>query len=184
VNLDNAVVFFTSDHGDYGGHRGLMRKKPWVPFDDLARVPFFVSGGGITGGRRVPQLVQSCDFALTCLDYAGVAPPVDVPFETRSLRPVLDGHPGPDDLDRHVCSGITVEWPMIRHGRYKFIRHGVQSQQAVLFDLEADPLERVNLFRDPAYADVRDALAARLQETMLQPVLDVPAPAVAAPPSN
>jgi choline-sulfatase len=184
LNLDTTVVFFTSDHGDYAGHRGLMRKKPWVPFDDLARVPFFVTGGGIAGGRRVPQLVQNSDFALTCLDYAGVAAPAGVPFETRSLRPVLDGAPGPDDLDRHVFSGISVEWPMVRHGRYKFIRHGVHEQQAVLFDLEADPLEHVNLFRDPSYADVRDALAARLQETMRQPVLDVPAPPVSASTPN
>ena len=36
LDLDGSLLFFTSDHGDYAGHRGLMRKHPWIPFDDLA----------------------------------------------------------------------------------------------------------------------------------------------------
>ena len=56
------------------GHRGLIRKTPWMPFDDLARVPFVVAGPGVAGGRRVASLVQSCDLALTCLDYRRRSP--------------------------------------------------------------------------------------------------------------
>ena len=89
IDLDSTQVGFTSDHGDYAGHRGLLRKTPWIPFDDLARVPFVVAGPGIAGGRRVTSLVQSCDFALTCLDFAGVKAPQGIDFDTRSLRPLL-----------------------------------------------------------------------------------------------
>src|SRR5262249_9430450 len=32
LNLDNTVVFFTSDHGDYSGNRGMLRKTPWIPY--------------------------------------------------------------------------------------------------------------------------------------------------------
>ena len=85
------VLFFTSDHGDYAGHRGLVRKVPWIPFEDLARVPFFVTGAGVAGGRHA-GLAQSFDFATTCLDYAGVD--VDLAtFDGISLVPVL-GDPG------------------------------------------------------------------------------------------
>jgi arylsulfatase len=175
--LDNTVVFFTSDHGDYAGHRGLMRKMPWVPFDDLARVPFFVSGGGIAGGRRVAQLVQSCDFALTCLDFAGVAVPRGVEFDSRSLRPILDAEPGSNDHDRAVFtwtgrSGCS----MSRRGRYKYIEHSGRRDQPLLFDLEGDPLEQVNLVDDPAHRDVADQLARRLDTLLCQPVVDLPAP--------
>ena len=93
TRTSQSIVFFTSDHGDYAGHRGLMRKNPWIPFDDLARVPFFVAGGGVAGGRRVPQLVQSCDVASTCLPR--LCPRSGTPAESRStrrsLRPILDG---------------------------------------------------------------------------------------------
>jgi len=176
LHLDNTVMFFTSDHGDFAGHRGLMRKNPWLPFDDLARVPFFATGYGITGGRRVPQLVQSCDLALSFLDYAGIVAPRGVEFDTRTLRPILEGTPGPDDLDRAVYSATSLNWPMIRCGRYKYLEHA-QREIPVLFDLESDPLESVNLVDEPDYADVADELAEQLQKMMSQPVLDVAAPA-------
>lgn len=175
LHLDATFVFFTSDHGDYSGNRGLMRKNPVIPFDDLARVPFFVAGGGLSGGRRLSLPVQSCDLPLTCLDYAGVTAPPGVEFDTRSLRPILDGVPGPDDLERVVFSATSVGWPMIRRGRYKLIEHAERGEP-VVFDLEADPLERVNLVDDPGHRDVGDDLAARLRKAMAEPVLDVPAP--------
>jgi arylsulfatase len=177
LNLDDTVVFFTSDHGDYSGHRGLMRKQPWIPFDDLARVAFFVTGGGIAGGRRIPHLVQSCDFALTCLDYAGLSPPPELAFDTRSLRPILEGLPGADDVDREVVCGTgRPGWPAIRRGRYKYIEHmeHAAAGQRVLFDLLADPAEQTNLFEDPAYFDVGHDLAERLHLRTSQSVLDVP----------
>ncbi len=179
VDLDSTLLFFTSDHGDYSGHRGLMRKNPWVPYDDLATVPFFVTGAGIAGGRRVPELVQSCDFTLTCLDFAGVAAPDGLEFDTRSLRPILDDNAGPDDLEREVlCATGRAGWPMIRRGRYKYIEHAVHSElgQRVLFDLEADPGERVDLFEDTAHHDIGRELAARLHAWTSQPVVNAPAP--------
>ena len=89
LDMTSTLVAFTSDHGDYAGHRGLMRKTPWMPFDDLARVPLFYAGHGVAGGRVVPDLVQSYDFALTALDYAGLAPGIE-DVDGRSLRPLLD----------------------------------------------------------------------------------------------
>lgn len=174
-DLGSSLVFFTSDHGDFGGNRGLMRKNPWLPFDDLARVPFMVAGLGIPGGRRVPQLVQSCDLALTCLDYAGISPPAGAEFDTRSLRPILEGTPGPADLERSVYSATSVGWPMIRTGRYKYIEP-IDRKARVVFDLEADPLETVNLGRDPALDTIRQDLRDRLRALLQQPVLDIPAP--------
>ena len=116
IDLSSTVVFYTSDHGDYAGHRGLLRKTPWIPFDDLARVPFAVSGPGITPGRRVASLVQSSDFALTCLDYAGVDPPEGIAFDSRSLRPLLCDRATDADVDRAVFSATTMGWPMVRLG--------------------------------------------------------------------
>jgi choline-sulfatase len=172
LDLDSTILFFTSDHGDYAGHRGLMRKNPWIPFDDLARVPLVISGGGVPAGRRMPALVQSCDIALTCLDYAGVARPGGVEFDTRSLRPILEDVAEAADLDRAIYSATSLDWPMIRKGRYKYIKHVARG--GVLFDLDADPQEHENLVLDPAFAELRADLAEQLRATMSQPVLDLP----------
>jgi choline-sulfatase len=174
LDLSSTVVLFASDHGDFAGHRGLMRKNPWVPFDDLARVPFFVSGAGVDGGRVSSDLVQTSDIALTCLDYAGVTPTVDLDFDSRSLRPLLDTRAV--DPDRIVYSAISMGWPMARQGKYKLITHH-DAPARVLFDLSSDPDEQVNLALDPAFHGVRDALYEPLERMIRAPIID---PAVGA----
>src|SRR5262249_35118032 len=105
IDLATTVVAFTSDHGDYAGNRGLLRKNPPFPYDDLARVPMLLAGGSIQGGRHVPSVVQSSDIARTFLDYAGVeAPPVE--SESRSLRPLLDDPTAQPDATRAVYCAV------------------------------------------------------------------------------
>jgi choline-sulfatase len=148
-----------------------MRKDPWIPFDDLARVPFFVTGAGVAGGRRASHLVQNSDFALTCLDFAGVVPPNAFAFDSRSVRPILSGGEAASDVDRAVYSAVSVGWPMVRHGPYKLIAHHLPRRLPVLFDLDADPHERTNLAKDPAYAPVRAELAGLLDAMRAQQVV-------------
>jgi arylsulfatase len=169
LDMTSTVVAFTTDHGDYSGHRGLMRKTPWMPFDDLTRVPLFYAGHGVAGGRVVPNLVQSYDFALTALDCAGLAPSVE-DVDGRSLRRLLAGQPETHDLDRSVFSAIGVGWPMIRRGNHKYFAHS-QHRTAVLFDLENDPGEQVNLAGNPEYAEVERDLSERLGQREAKPSL-------------
>jgi arylsulfatase len=169
LDMTSTLVAFTSDHGDYAGHRGLMRKTPWMPFDDLAHVPLFYAGHGVAGGRVVPNLVQSYDFALTALDYAGLSPGVE-DVDGRSLRPLLAGRPEADDLARSVFSAIGVGWPMIRRGNHKYFVHS-QHRTAVLFDLDDDPGERVNLAGDPRRAEVERHLSELLAQREAKPSL-------------
>jgi len=175
LDLDSTLVLFTSDHGDYAGHRGLMRKTPWVPFDDLARVPLVMAGGPVVGGRRVAEVVQSCDLALTCLDVAGVERPAGVEFGTRSLRPILEDPTATGDPHRAVYSATSLDWPAVRLGRHKLMRMSAEGPR-VLFDLADDPQERVNRVTDPSLRQVRADLDHRLDVTLSEPVLDVPAP--------
>jgi arylsulfatase A-like enzyme len=174
LDLSKTVVLFTSDHGDYSGHRGLLRKAPWIPFDDLARVPLVLSAPDARGGRRVPSLVQTSDFPLTCLDYAGVDPPAGIEFDSRSLRPLAVGSAAADDDDRAVyCTQII--WPMVRRGAFKHIVDE-NSGTGVLFDLERDPLESVDLSRDPQHAGALAELSALLRKTLERGVATSPSP--------
>ena len=120
LDIDRSLIFFTSDHGDFGGHRGLFTKVPWIPFDDLIRVPFVVSGGALAGRPRVSQtLVQNSSLAATCLDYAGVRCPDDA-FDFPSLRNVLEGTDDQGD-DRAIFSSFSAGYPMVRRGQFKLI---------------------------------------------------------------
>jgi choline-sulfatase len=165
VSLDDTVVFFTSDHGDYGGHRGLMGKVPWIPFEDLARVSFFSAGAGVEGGRRVNEPVQSCDVALTSLELAGVLP--DYPFfDTVSLGGVLAGRAA--SPDRAVFSALSLGWPMIRKHRFKYVWHWTGDH--MLFDLDVDPLETRNVVSD--HPAIVEDLGIHLQLQLKRPMFE------------
>jgi arylsulfatase len=169
LDLTSTLVAFTSDHGDYAGHRGLLRKTPWMPFDDLARVPLFYAGYGVTGGRVVSGLVQSYDFALTALDWSRLEPDVD-DVDGRSLRSLLTGQSEAADLERSVFCAIGMGWPMIRRGNHKYFVHA-QHRSAVLFDLDDDPDERTNLAGDPRYTELERTLSEGLARRMAKPSL-------------
>jgi arylsulfatase len=171
LDLGSTVLFFTSDHGDYAGHRGLVRKVPWIPFDDLARVPFFVTGAGVAGGRHDSGLAQSFDFATTCLDYAGVD--VDLgTFDGISLVPVL-GDPGASLAeDRTVHCGISMGWPMVRRGPHKYLRSGWGEE--VLFDVERDPGEVYNLLSLDPGREIVGALAEASAQRGAAAIPDLP----------
>ncbi len=179
LDLDRTVLWYTSDHGDYGARRGLVRKVPWIPFDDLARVPGFAAGGPVAGtsegpGRRITEPVQSFDMVATFLDLAGAfAPDALAPgitldpawFDSISQRPLLTDPTTTVDPERLVWCALTMDWPMVRRGPHKYIRNQGWGNE-VLFDVVGDPDETLNLAghelgRDLT-ADLRAATDAQL----------------------
>lgn len=151
--LDHTVVAFTSDHGDYAGRRGLAGKSPWIPFDDLIRVPLVIAGAGLPAGRRSAAIVQSCDLPLTFCELAGVALPVPATdFDSASLVPHFGPSPPVGPGDRPAQFFYNGGWPGARLRDAKLICHW-PSWTKLLFDLDRDPDETVDRSEDPAYAD-------------------------------
>src|SRR3546814_4060168 len=103
-------------------------------------------------------------------------------MQGRSLRPVLEGRV-PDDwpqvaYHRYWMHKDAIHNAFAHYGirgqRYKLIywynepldqpgaRSGSEPPELELFDCEADPLELVNVFHDPAMAGVVRAMIAKL----------------------
>jgi len=96
-------VFFLSDHGDYVGDFGLLRKGVGVP-ECLSRVPLIWRGPGVIEGEVVEKaFVSLVDIVPTICDLLGVEPPLGV--QGRSFAPILRGEPYPED----EFSSIYVE---------------------------------------------------------------------------
>lgn len=86
---DNTLLFFVSDHGDFVGEYGLVRKGPETP-DVLMRVPLLVNGPGIVAGAPPrPEHVSLVDLLPTIAEAIGATLPAGV--QGRSLWPVLTG---------------------------------------------------------------------------------------------
>ncbi len=147
VDLSNTVVFFTSDHGDYGGERGFLGKTPWIPFDDLCRVPFFITGAGVPSGQTVRDPIQSFDYVPTALAFAGIEYPY-AGWDSINLQVYLQA----PDQQRHrpVFSETQMGFPMVLRDNIKDIWHD-HSGTHLVFDLAADPKETTNLATDNRY---------------------------------
>ncbi len=164
--LDNAVVIFTSDHGDCLGDHGHSQK--WTMYDIITRMPLIVwAPGRIPGGRQLDGLCQQMDIGPTILELAGVSP--NPHMEARSLMPALQGHPWtgrPYVFAEHGRDGIlqgTEFMTMVRGTRWKLV-HFVDAPYGQLFDLRQDPGEVHNLWDDPAVRDIKHRLLDELRE--------------------
>lgn len=84
---EDTIVVYMSDHGEFMGEYGLLRKGPELP-DILCRVPFIWNGKGITKvGLDNEHRVSLADILPTLCDILGV----DIPFgvQGKSLLPIL-----------------------------------------------------------------------------------------------
>jgi arylsulfatase A-like enzyme len=164
--LDNAIVIFTSDHGDALGDHGHSQK--WTMYDIITRVPTIVwAPGRFPGGRRLEGLCQMMDLGPTILELAGVPHPVGA--EAVSLLPALEGGDWEGRtyvFAEHGRDGILREtdfMTMVRSDTWKLV-HFLDESFGQLFDLVNDPQEKNNLWDDPAAAEKKQELLDLLRE--------------------
>jgi choline-sulfatase len=132
--LDDTIIIFTADHGDFLGERGLWYKMSFR--DPAARIPLIVWQPRRFKPRRVAQPVSLADLVPTIAAIAGT-PELAMPVDGTDLLPLLDG--APEDRDATVIAPMY----MLRRGRWKFVLTPSDPDQ--LFDLEADPDELTDL---------------------------------------
>lgn len=135
--LDNAIVVFTSDHGDCLGDHGHSQK--WTMYEQITRVPMIVWAPG-----RVPAdtEAESLAPAFRDPDWAGR----DAVYCEQARDGILTD---------------TEFMTMVRTGRWKLV-HFVDGPDGQLFDLHDDPQEVRNRWHDPACAGIRRELLDRL----------------------
>ncbi len=161
--LEDAVVIFTSDHGDCLGDHGHSQK--WTMYDTITRVPAIVwAPGRFPPGRSLDQLCSLFDLGPTILELAGLTVPDD--FEAASLLPALEGKAwqGRDAVfAEHSRDGLlpTDYMTMVRTSEWKLV-HYLDEPFGQLFDLVNDPQEINNLWDDPALTGLKQELLARL----------------------
>jgi arylsulfatase A-like enzyme len=80
-------IFFISDHGEMLGDHYFFLKS--CPYEASMRVPFLLSGPGITSQQQIDHPVGLQDILPTCCDLAGIDIPEHVTGS--SLVPMLTG---------------------------------------------------------------------------------------------
>ena len=141
--LDETIIIFTADHGDFLGERGLWYKMSFR--EPASRIPFIVWQPRRFAPRRVAQPVSLADLAPTIAAITGTPEPA-MPVDGTNLLPLLDGAPEDRDatvIGEYLAEGVIAPMYMLRRGRWKFIHTPSDPDQ--LFDLEADPDELTDL---------------------------------------
>ncbi|MCB1230558.1 MAG: sulfatase-like hydrolase/transferase [Verrucomicrobiae bacterium] len=172
--LDDAVVVFTSDHGDCLTDHGHSQK--WTMYEQVTRVPLIVwsskPGRFGEGGRRIDELVSLFDVGPTLLELAGCEVPDH--FAAESLLPALEGdvnwrgrecvfaeHPRDGNFTTadYQVMVRTPDWKLVRIDGSDALDGGTEG---LLFDLSNDPGEQRNLWNDPDAVAMKAELMERL----------------------
>jgi arylsulfatase A-like enzyme len=139
---EDALVVFLADHGEeFQDHGGWLHGRSL--FDELIRIPLVVKFPGNRGaGRRVAEQVQGLDVVPTVLDAMGLPVPRD-----------LGGQP----LQRAVAGGSKTRTALAEISHRGFVAYGARTEgdkyvrrfspddDALYFDLRADPREQASV---------------------------------------
>ena len=100
--MDNTIVVFTADHGDFMGQHRLVRKGMFL-YDCLLHAPMIWHVPGLKGGQRMKALTQSIDYFPTLLELTGGKARPDLPG--RSLKSAMGG--GPEPAGRQIFTSAS-----------------------------------------------------------------------------
>jgi arylsulfatase A-like enzyme len=179
--INDTMIVFTSDHGDYLGDHWLGEKELF--HEASVRVPLIIydpsAAADVTRGTVVDKLVEAIDLVPTFIDAYGLPVPYHR-LEGRSLLPFLHGREVGkwrsfvfSELDyAFYRARLTLKLEpsdcriyMVRDDRWKYIHYrGFRPQ---LFDLVNDPHEYSDLGADPAHEDVRRRMEAMLFDRLM-----------------
>lgn len=150
--LENTIIVYTSDHGDMIGEHGLWGKRTWN--EESARVPFLVELPEHRSGEVDPATITTpvslADLFPTLCGLADVPAPDDLDGSDLSEAILTGKEPdrGPVFYDFLLPRfGDGMQYRAIRDGQYKYV--GFHDAPDLLFDLDADPNEEVNLASNP-----------------------------------
>ncbi len=136
-----AIIIFTSDHGEMLGERGLWFKMNF--FEGSARVPLMIAAPSLDP-TRIDTPVSTIDICPTLCDLAGVSMAEVMPWtDGTSLVPIAAGADRAPVLMEYAAEGTIAPMVAVRHGTHKYIHCPADPVQ--LYDLESDPHELNNL---------------------------------------
>jgi arylsulfatase A-like enzyme len=166
--LEDTIIVFMSDHGEYAGDHGLLYKGSLL-FDGLMRIPLIVSWGDrLVRAHRVKAMVEEVDVFPTVMSLAGL--PVHAGVQGRDLSGMLTVGPEQD------CPGVLCELDelvdkqyaavtALRTDRWK-LAYYPNVGSGMLFNLADDPGEYTNLYDDAGYASTRHELMCALLDRL------------------
>ena len=165
--LDSTLIVFTSTCGALLGRHGLWgagdASDPVNMYEEAVATPLFWAWPGHVPAQAVrPELVSTYDFLPSICDLVGAGPPASN-LCGRSYLALASGKPLPKKHPwRTAIFGHYQGTDMARIERYKMVARNQGKGPGELYDLRADPAEKVNQYENPQFMTVRASLTDQL----------------------
>ena len=138
----NTYVIYTADHGLAMGSHGLLGKQNI--YEQSMKCPLIISGPDINAGQTSQSFTYVHDLYATVCDFAGVKQPTGI--DSLSLASVISGD------SKKIRDSLFLPFQdnqrSVNDGRWKLHIYP-QINHRLLFDLESDPHEMINLADSP-----------------------------------
>ncbi len=163
--LENTIIFYTADHGDFAGEHGLFHKNLGL-YESIQRIPYLLSWPGGPQGKVCEKLVESVDLYPTLCNLCKIPVP-----QGRDGADVVGIYQGNESKDAVYCEWQNfdekpIKISSVRTEQYRLVFYaGVNEGE--LYDREKDPGELNNLWNDPAYMQIRFELFQKLMSFTL-----------------
>jgi arylsulfatase A-like enzyme len=158
----NTIVVLWGDSGFHLGDHGQWGKR--TALEQASRVPLIIKAPGIGHGEAY-ALVESLDLFPTLAELAGLDAPPDL--QGSSLVPVLNDKSTTvrdvaiSQFRRRGAYAYSMRTDQYRYTEWVEVSGAVVYRE--LYDLDADPEERVNIGADGDNSVLMDALANQLR---------------------
>ena len=129
------------------------------PYEHSIRMPFMITGPGITKGATVDNKIYMQSVYPTTCELAGLKVPGTVDYP--SVAPLVKGDKkGGEEV---IFNAYIETQRLVRTDRYKLV-HYPKIGRNQLFDLKEDPHETKDLIKDPKLEKVKQRLLATLRK--------------------
>lgn len=146
---EETIVIYTADQGNLFGQHGHWGHTIWLDpshlYEEAMHVPLIVDDPRGRSGQTSDRLLGQYDVAPTILDLAGLG---EVALESSPGESFADEIRGvaARDLGRQAVFFEQEESRGIRTSRYAYWKRVDDDPEPVLFDMQADPAQRINLY--------------------------------------
>ena len=155
---EDTLVVFTTDHGHFHGHHGLIAKGAFH-YEDMIKIPFIASmPGKVPAGKRTDSMLTLVDVAPTFLSSCGI----EIPNSMTGLDQTEVFRGQKDEVRDHIIVENHHQPRVLNAKTYVNQRYKItvymNQDYGELFDLENDPNEHFNLWNEPEHQELKKDL--------------------------
>jgi arylsulfatase A-like enzyme len=162
--LQNALIVFTSDHGEMLGERQYRFTK-YCLYDSSVRVPLILAGSVVPEARRGSRderPAELVDVLPTIARVAGAPLPAGLPgLDLLGAKQHAASFCEFHDADGPAYMWRTPDWKLILFTD-RCQTPGSEQLRGELYDLKSDPHEWHNLYADTTRGEIREQLKTQL----------------------